>query len=71
MTLPSYNVNHPARWRELERRGASCGAPTDVARAQQGADAIYNNAIQSAIPPAPPPPKPVVCTKTGNVMVCN
>ncbi len=74
MTLPSYNVNHPARWAELQRRGESCGNPVDVARAQQGADAA-NNALlmQSATIMATPPPRPVTpvtCVQNGRTVTC-
>lgn len=62
LTLPSYNLNHPARSAELARRGESCGSPAEVARAQRESAEQYNRAIQSTLPAAPPPP--TTCTTT-------
>jgi hypothetical protein len=38
MTLPSYNVNHGERIRELERRGANCSKYGSVPAAQAEPD---------------------------------
>lgn len=62
LTLPSYNVNHPARQAELTRRGESCGSHADVAAAQRAADQQYQQTIQALQPP--PPARPVNCTTT-------
>jgi hypothetical protein len=44
-SLPPWNLNHPARFRELERRGASCGHPGEIAAAQRGAEQQLGNTI--------------------------
>jgi len=64
LTLPSYNVNHPARMAELQRRGESCGSPADLAAAQRANDARFQQAVTPP-PAAPAPPAPVVCTDIG------
>lgn len=63
MVFPSYNVNHPARMAELERRGESCGNPADIAAAQRDADAKNAELLRSIPPPAAPavPPPPQTC----------
>ena len=71
MVYPAWNVNHPARWRELERRGASCGSPADIAASQQQAGA---NAAAVAVPlltaPQPVIRPAVTCHTSGAVTTC-
>ena len=59
MSLPAYNLNHPARYRELERRGASCASPAEIAAGQQRAN---DQALGAAILLSPP----VNCTTIHN-----
>lgn len=57
MTLPSYNLWHGARARELARRGESCGNPSAVAAARSQTDQAHTSFIQGTLlapPPAPP-----------------
>lgn len=62
MTLPSYNVGHPLRLAELERRGHSCGSPADIAAAQRSADQVYMQNLQTIQSMQPPPPRqPIRC----------
>lgn len=55
---PPWNVNHPARYRELERRGHSCGDPNTIAAGQRAATQQLLDAAQTI----QPPPPPVTCT---------
>lgn len=71
MTYPSYNVNHQMRWDELQRRGASCGHPADVAAAQQRAtDNAAAMIMQGAAIMSTPAPRPVTCSRVGNTVTC-
>lgn len=50
---PPWNVNHSARFAELERRGASCGDPAGIAASQRAAGAATIDATK-AITATPP-----------------
>jgi hypothetical protein len=68
LTLPSLNVSHPARARELERRGETCGVtPGQAARAQREAQRDAVDAIRSTLPPPSPT---VTCITHGHVTTC-
>jgi hypothetical protein len=71
LTLPSYNVNHPARMAELARRGESCGSPAEIAAAQRHKDAEAAELLKAMTPPPPAPaPAPVTCRWIGYNWVC-
>jgi hypothetical protein len=71
MTLPAFNVNHPARWAELQRRGESCGHPLDIAAAQQRAnDNAAAMIMQGAAILSTPAPRPVTCSRVGPTVTC-
>lgn len=74
MTLPSYNIHHPARWAELQRRGESCGNPADIARVQQNADALNAELLMQGAAilatPQPRAPRPVTCVNNGRIVTC-
>lgn len=53
---PAWNVNQSARYRELERRGHSCGDPASIAAGQRAATQQFLDAAQ-----APPVAPPVTC----------
>ena len=59
MTLPSYNVWHPSRTAELDRRGENCGGPGGIAAGQQQADQRALDTLQAIQPP--PPRQPIRC----------
>lgn len=77
---PPWNVNHPARYRELERRGESCGHPSDIAASQRAAEQQLGNTITTidAVTRQPAPQiqtftingKTVTCTVINNVTNC-
>lgn len=77
---PAWNVNHPARYRELERRGESCGHPGDIAASQRAAEQQLGNTIttidQVTRQPAPQTytyilnGQRVTCTVINNVTNC-
>jgi hypothetical protein len=74
MTLPSWNLNQNARWRELERRGASCGTPGEIAAAQRGAEQQLGQSL-TTIQQVTTPPRPLVCRTQpapggGSVTTC-
>lgn len=68
MVYPPWNVNHPARWKELERRGQSCGNPADIAAAQTNAGAAVSGAVVPLV--TAPQPRPLTCTTVGNTTTC-
>lgn len=74
MTLPSYNIHHPTRWAELQRRGESCGNPADIARVQQNADALNAELLMQGAAilatPQPRAPRPVTCVQNGRMVTC-
>lgn len=71
MTLPAFNVNHPARWAELQRRGETCGHPLDVAATQQRAtDSAAAVLMQGAAILSTPAPRPVTCVQNGRMVTC-
>jgi hypothetical protein len=59
MTFPSYNVWHPSRTAELDRRGENCGGAAAIAAGQQSAD---QRALETLRTIDPPKPRPIQCT---------
>ncbi len=73
MTLPSWNIHHGDRMRELDRRGENCSQYGNVAAAQAQADQNTLILLQSLIPPPPQLPQTTTCYRrsaNGSIVIC-